>query len=373
MIRLPALIDCHVHLRDPGFPQKETFFTGTQAALAGGITILLDMPNTQPPVTTQRAFREKARRAAAQVVADVGLFFGAAQDGSTGYLPDASAACGLKVYVNETFSTLRITQLPALIAHFAAWPGPSPIAVHAEGNMLAACLALADLYKQRLHVCHVARRAEIELIRRAKERGTPVTCEVTPHHLWLTEADGSRLGPFGQMRPSLGSDDDRAALWEHLDVVDCFASDHAPHTAEEKRGAEPPPGVPGLETMLPLLLTAVREGRLTLEDVIQRLHANPARIFRISTDPATFVEVDIEARWTIGTKPLYTRCGWTPFEGMEVVGAVRRVVLRGEVAFSDATIHAAPGSGRLLFASPSLDEGFPASQESSLPSRQEVG
>ena len=372
LTRLPALIDCHVHLRDPGFSQKETFFTGTQAALAGGITTLLDMPNTQPPVITQRAFRDKVRRAADQVVANVGFFFGAAQDGSTDYLSIADAACGLKVYINETFSTMRITELPALIAHFAAWPGPGPIAVHAEGNMLAACLALAGYYEQRLHVCHIARRAEIELIRKAKERGAPVTCEVTPHHLWLTEADASRLGPFGQMRPSLGSDDDRAALWEHLDVVDCFATDHAPHTVDEKRSSEPPPGVPGLETMLPLLLSAVHEGRLTLDDVIRRLHTNPARIFNIPTDPATSVEVDLETSQTIDSKSLHTRCGWTPFEGMKVVGAVRRVILRGMVAFSGDTIHARPGSGSLLFTSPSHSEHHPALPEVPLASNQEV-
>ncbi len=350
LVRLPALIDCHVHLRDPGFPHKETFLSGTQAALAGGITTVLDMPNTQPPVTRPEILAEKARRATEQAVCHVGLFYGAAQDGSP---PDGSAArlaCGLKIYVNETFTTLRISELPALVRHFAAWPGPGPIAVHAEGIALAACLALAGYYEQRLHVCHVARQADIGLIRRAKARGAAVTCEVTPHHLWLTEEDAARLGPLGQMRPALGTANDRAALWENLDVIDCFATDHAPHSLEEKRSDNPPPGVPGLETMLPLLLTAVHEGRLTLSQVVERLHFNPARIFRVPTDAETFVEVDSEARRTIEAAALFTRCGWTPFAGMTARGVVRRVVLEGRLVFADGQVLARPGSGRVLFA-----------------------
>lgn len=354
LVRLPALIDCHVHLRDPGFPHKETFLSGTQAALAGGITTVLDMPNTRPPVTSPEILAEKARRAAEQAVCHVGLFYGAAQDGSTLYTSAAYLACGLKIYVNETFTTLRVGELPALVRHFAAWPGPGPIAVHAEGIMLAACLALAGYYDQRLHVCHVARQADVALIRRAKARGAAVTCEVTPHHLWLTEEDAARLGPLGEMRPSLGSARDRAALWENLDVIDCFATDHAPHSLEEKRGDNPPPGVPGLETMLPLLLTAVHEGRLTLAQVVERLHHNPARIFRIPMDAETFVEVDAEARRTIDAAALFTRCGWTPFAGMVTRGVVRKVVLEGRPAFADGQILAQPGSGRVLFADPVL-------------------
>lgn len=350
LVRLPALIDCHVHLRDPGFPHKETFLSGTQAALAGGITAVLDMPNTQPPVTESEILAGKARRAAAQAVCDVGLFYGAAQDGRTPYSSIAHLVCGLKIYVNETFTTLRIQELPALVRHFASWPGPGPVAVHAEGMMLAACLALAAYYDQRLHVCHVPRRADIELIKRAKARGTVVTCEVTPHHLWLTEEDAMRLGPLGQMRPALGSADDRAALWENLDVIDCFATDHAPHSLGEKRSDLPPPGVPGLETMLPLLLTAVSEGRLTLDQVVKRLHTNPARIFHIPTDAETFVEIDADARRTITAEGLFTHCGWTPFAGMVTQGVVRKVVLRGKPAFADGQILNPPGSGRVLFA-----------------------
>ena len=275
-IRLPGLVDVHVHLREPGYEQKETLRTGTHAALAGGITTVLDMPNTSPPTATLDRLRDKTQRATASVVCDVGFFLGATRD--TDPLTTAAAApyaCGLKIYVSETFGSLRLDDLAQLMAFFRTWPGPGPIAVHAEGLMLATCLALAQLYGQRVHVCHVSRRSEIELIHRAKQHRAAVTCEVSPHHLWLCEDDLPRLATRGQMKPPLATAADRAALWAHLDVIDCFATDHAPHTLAEKNSPQSPPGVPGLETMLPLLLTAVHEGRLTLDDLVSRLHTNP--------------------------------------------------------------------------------------------------
>ncbi len=174
-----------------------------------------------------------------------------------------------------------------------------------------------------------------------------VTCEVTPHHLFLTEEDIPSLGPGrSEVRPRLASRADCAALWENLDVVDCFATDHAPHTLPEKEGLEPPPGFPGLETALPLLLTAVHENRLTVDDLIARLHTNPRRIFRLPKQPDTWVDVDLETRWEIRASLGYTRCGWTPFEGMQVRGRVQRVVLRGREIFSGGDLLAPPGSGK---------------------------
>jgi dihydroorotase-like cyclic amidohydrolase len=348
-IRLPGLIDVHVHLREPGLTHKEDFFSGTCAALAGGIVAVLDMPNTSPPTTTPEALLAKARLAAAKAVSDVGLFVGVTAQADDAYAACASWAPGLKVYVNDTFGSLRIESLPRLMRIFTQWPGPGPIAVHAEGMALAACLALARLYGQRLHVCHVARAADIGLIARAKTQGNLVTCEVTPHHLFLTEEDVPRLGPLGDMRPSLGTPADRAALWKHLDIIDCFATDHAPHTLTEKQSPNPPPGVPGLETMVPLLLTAAHEGRLTLDQIVARLHHNPARIFGISVTADTWTEVDLDARDTIGDRPLWTRCGWTPFAGMSVRGRITQVSLRGQIVFDGEQVLARPGIGQVLF------------------------
>ena len=196
--------------------------------------------------------------------------------------------------------------------------------------------------------CHISRREEIELIADAKGRGLPVTCEVTPHHLFLSEADTARLGPLGDMRPLLGTADDVAALWAHLnDTVDCIATDHAPHTLDEKHSASPPPGVPGLESSLPLMLAAVADGRLTVARLTALMHDNPRRIFGLPAQPDTRVEVDMTP-YAIPADGWQTKCGWTPFAGLTAGGRVSRVVLRGEVAYEEGRVLASPGSGRVL-------------------------
>lgn len=367
-LRLPGLVDAHVHFRQPGYPHKEDFSSGTAAALAGGVTTVLDMPNTLPPTATPELIAEKMALAAAGARCDVGIFAGATNTEIDAYLPAAHHACGLKIYVSDTFGSLRIEELGLLHRFFRTWAkraaeigyrmtggeeakgGLGPIAVHAEELMLPACLALSRIHGVPLHIVHVSRRAEIELIRAAKEAGFPVTCEATPHHLFLSTDDLPHLGARGDMRPRLATPDDVAALWENLEVLDLFATDHAPHTLAEKAGETPPPGVPGIETMLPLLLTAVDEGRLTLEDVIARLHTNPRRVYGLPAQEETWVEVDMDARYTLRDEDQVTRVGWTPFAGREVVGRVERVVLRGATVYAEGRILAQPGSGTILFA-----------------------
>jgi carbamoyl-phosphate synthase/aspartate carbamoyltransferase/dihydroorotase len=185
-------------------------------------------------------------------------------------------------------------------------------------------------------------------IRAAKERGLRVSCEVAPHHLWLDEADLPRLGPYGDMRPRLASEADRRALWEHLrrGVIDCVATDHAPHLREEKEGPTPPPGVPGLETTLPLLLNAVQAARLSVEQVVALTATNPRRLFHLPEPPDSFVEVETGGLWTLPERGWQTRPDWSPFAGERVGARVRRTVLRGTVAFEDGEVRAHPGSGR---------------------------
>ena len=326
---MPGLVDAHVHLREPGMEYKEDFYTGTAAALAGGVTMVLDMPNT---------------------------------------LPVATEACGLKIYVNETFGSLRIDELGLMHQLFRTWAetadkvgyrtstrpgGVGPIAVHAEDLMVPVCLCLSELYGVPLHVVHVSRRSEIELLRRAKDLGQSVTCEVTPHHLFLSQEDAERLGPLGDMRPRLGSPDDVAALWENLDVVDIFATDHAPHTLDDKGIVSPvddlPPGVPGLETMLPLLLTAVDQGRLSLEDILERCIDAPRRVYGLPLQQDTYIEVDIDTVFQLSNSSVRSKCGWTPFAGMDVVGRVERVVLRGDTVYDGGQVRAERGKGKVLF------------------------
>jgi len=351
-LRLPGVADIHVHLRDPGETHKEDFASGTAAALAGGVVTVLAMPNTRPPLIDAAAFREAVRRARALARCEVGLFLGGTADNAAEAAALARQAAGLKLYLDATYGPLRLEGLAALLRHFEAWPGHRPIAVHAEGRTVAMVIGLAALFRQPVHFCHISRREEILLIRRAKERGLPITCEVTPHHLFLTEEDLPRLGPFGQMRPPLASRADQEALWANLAIVDAVATDHAPHTVEEKRGENPPPGVPGLETMLPLLLTAVAEGRLELADVVRLTATGPRRIYGLLEPPETWVEIEWGGPWVISREGLFTKCGWTPFEGMTVRARVRRTVLEGRVAFEDGEVRAPPGSGRVLFADP---------------------
>lgn len=148
------------------------------------------------------------------------------------------------------------------------------------------------------------------------------------------------------MRPRLATQKDVDALWENLDVVDCFATDHAPHTAAEKDSDHPPPGFPGLETALPLWLTAVHAGRLTLDELIEKMHTNPQKIFKLPDQPETWIEVDEKDEYEIRAADQFTRCGWTPFEGWKVKGRVRKVVLRGQSAFQDGKILVPPGYGK---------------------------
>ena len=407
-LRLPGLVDAHVHLREPGYTQKEDLHSGTCAALAGGVTTVLDMPNTVPPTSTPSQLREKVRLAGAKAVCDIGLFVGATVADVDAYLPVAAQACGLKIYVNETFGSLRIEELGLLHRLFRTWAerahqldgwrqaaptakighdNPShaqafslgPVAVHAEELMVPACLTLSHLYNLPLHIVHVSRRSEIELIRAAKEKGIPVTCEATPHHLFLTEEDYRRGGNRFDMRPKLATPDDVVALWENLDIIDIFATDHAPHTFSEKgmqrRGVNgegqekknavatsdvpqndgahsshvPLPGVPGVETMLPLLLTAVDAGRLELDDLLLRCVENPRRIYALAEQPQTWIEVDMDSVYRLEDARMRTRCGWTPFAGRQVTGRVDKVVLRGETVFDGEQVLAVPGSGRVLF------------------------
>ncbi len=333
-------------MREPGGTHKEDFDTGSAAALAGGFTAILAMPNTQPPITDAMSLGQAQAAARAKARCDYALFLGAGADNAASAAMHASQVCGLKLYLDQTFGPLRLDSLGALHAHFAGWPADRPIAVHAEGRSLAAAMLLAVLHGRSLHVCHVSLREEILLIRAAKEKGWPITCEVTPHHLFLTEVDADRLGPGrSQVRPRLATAADQEALWANLDVIDCFATDHAPHTALEKDSPQAPPGFPGLETALGLWLTAVRQERLTLDELVARAHTNPRRIFGLPIQPDTFIEVDPEASWEVRAADLRTRCGWTPYEGLRLTGRVRRVTLRGRPAFRDGQVLAAPGSG----------------------------
>lgn len=346
MLKLPGLVDIHVHMREPGGDHKEDWDSGTAAALAGGFTAVLAMPNTKPPVFDAPSLDIALGLARQKARCDYAQFIGAGPENASAAAQLAARTAGLKMYLDMTYGELRLDDMLLWATHFAAFPAHFPIVVHAESRTMAAAILMAALYDRSVHIAHVSLREEIQVIRRAKERGLKVTCEVAPHHLFLSQADIPALGAGRcEVRPRLASPQDVAALWDNLEVIDCFATDHAPHTLEEKDSANPPPGFPGLETALPLLLSAVNEGRLTLEDVIARLHTNPMRIFHLPFQPDTWVEVDPDARWTIHAQEMFTRCRWTPFEGRSVQGQVQRVILRGQVAYEHGKVLAEPGFG----------------------------
>lgn len=348
MLKLPGLIDPHVHVREPGATHKEDWDTCTAAALAGGFTIILAMPNTKPAITDAASLDLALFSARAKARCDYAQFLGAGADNIESAAGLASRSAGLKLYLDQTYGPLRLDQMPLWLEHLRRWPAHIPVAAHAEGRTMAALILMASLADRPIHICHVATREEILVIRAAKERGLAVTCEVAPHHLFLSTEDLARLPGRGEVRPRLASPADRAALLENLDVIDCFATDHAPHTLDEKAADTPPPGFPGLETALSMMLALVHEGRIDLDGLVARMVTNPRRIFNLPEAADTWIEVDPDETYTITAKGTFTRCAWTPFEGWRVRGRVQRVVLRGKEVFKDGQLVGEPGYGRNL-------------------------
>jgi dihydroorotase (multifunctional complex type) len=258
LLIFPGLIDAHVHLREPGSEHKEDFTTGTRAALAGGFTTVLAMPNTTPPLTNRETLEQAQALAKSKAVCDVGFFVGATADNAK-KAAELEGVVGLKLYMGSSTGSLLVADLAGQAAHFERYPGV--IAIHAEDEEAVAhfaklgqrrppicaalavsrALTLAERFEAQLHVCHVSTAHELALIRDAKariarriaRRRAKVTCEITPHHLFLNSNDEMRLGPLAQMNPPLRPQKDANALWENLGIVDCIATDHAPHTLGE--------------------------------------------------------------------------------------------------------------------------------------------
>jgi carbamoyl-phosphate synthase/aspartate carbamoyltransferase/dihydroorotase len=352
MLKLPGLIDPHVHVREPGQTHKEDWDTVTQAALAGGITMLLAMPNTKPPIFDASTLDLVLASAKEKARCDYAQFVGAGPDNAQITAELAPRAAGLKMYLDSTFGELRLDDMSLWMPHFEQYPNDMPIVLHSESRSMAAGILFSAIYDRPVHIAHISLREEVLLIKAAKEKGIKVTCEVCPHHLFLPKdltgfQNLSGLTPGRtEVRPRLAIQEDVDALWTNLDVIDCFATDHAPHTLEEKDSDNPPPGFPGVETILPLLLTAVHEGRLTVDDIIEKMHTNPKRIFNLPDQPETWVEVDENAGYEIKATDMHSRCSWTPFEGWQVQGRVMRVVLRGEDAYKGGKVLVEKGFGK---------------------------
>jgi dihydroorotase-like cyclic amidohydrolase len=352
MIKIPGMMDPHVHLRSMEWSHKGTFASETAAALAGGYTLILDMPNTPPSTTSRAALDRKLKEIGAQAACDWGVYFGASQaDNTDQYAGVSRESCGLKIYCNATTGDLLVEDQALRRRVYEAWSADRVIAVHAEGETVLEILDLVRKTRKWTHFCHISTAKEIDSLTRAKNEGLPVSVGVTPHHLYLTQDDLPTLGPLGLMKPELKTRADQRALWEALEsgVVDVVESDHAPHTLAEKRSEKPPFGVPGLETTLSLLLLAVEEGRLTLERVVELVALNPRRVFGIADDPETYTLVDLDQSWVVEDAALRTMAKWSPFAGMRLPGRVAEVWLRGVKVFDGQDVLVADGFGTNRF------------------------
>ena len=418
MLIFPGLIDCHVHFREPGLEHKATMESESAAAVAGGVTTVCEMPNTIPPTVTVAALADKVRRAARIKNCDLRFFFGitearhllALRDIWTGNAAELQRlkrhCCGVKLYLDHSTGNQKIeggildevfhvcAQMDVLVVchcedaqinaecrkSFDAAPVSAQRATpdrqdrlqaesrevsehsnmrppESETTAVAFAIGLAQRHGTRLHVAHLSTKDGLNLVRGAKRDGIAVTCEVAPHHLFLTVEDYMSLGTFAKMNPPLRTVEHRDALWEGLfdGTVDCIATDHAPHTLEEKiveahHGAslQAPSGVPGVETMLPLLLSVVAghwphpkgkfqmpNSKFQYKDIVRLCFEGPNHIFQLGKDPIDtgkspdIILIDPQRRWMICGKELHAKCGWTPYEGWQVRGKVHRVIPPG--------------------------------------------
>jgi len=340
---LPGLIDVHVHFREPGLTHKEDFLTGSMAAAKGGITTILDMPNTIPPTTTIEALEEK-RKLAAKSIVNYGFHFGAASD-NIADIKKAKNIAAVKLYMDYTTGDLKVDDIEAITDIIKA----SKITIaHAEEDNVKDLIGLMirNKIKNHLHVAHVSSEKELNYARQNRIK-QQISVEVTPHHLFMTENDIQSLGAFAEMKPRLKTEQDQKALWSGINngSVDVIATDHAPHLKEEKEKANYPFGVPGVETMLPLLLDAFNRNMITIPKIMQLCCENPAKIFRIKNKgllkegyDADLVIADLDKRQAVRNEDLLTKCRWSPFEGKILKGWPMTTIVNGNVVYDNGEI-----------------------------------
>ena len=331
---LPGFIDAHVHLREPGATHKEDFLSGSRAAVRGGFTFLIDMPNNVLPTVSVDRLNEKITIAQEKSICDIGFYFGTNGKNTDQFVEawQSPYVFGLKVYCNHTTGEMIIEDTQVLEEIFSSWKSEKPILVHAEGAQLRTVLTLARAYHRHLHVCHISRAEEVDFVRSAKQNGQMVTAGVCPHHLFMTCEVQTAMRGFAMMKPPLGSSADQKALWGGLKdgTIDIIETDHAPHTRAEKESENPAFGVPGLETAVGLMYTAVKGGRVAAKDVVRWLYTNPKLIFCIPDQLDTYIEFDAERKWIVGADGYESKSNWSPFEGWTLFGKVETVVVHGE-------------------------------------------
>lgn len=364
LVILPAMIDVHVHFRDFNQAHKETWQTGGRAAAKGGVSTVLEMPNTDPPTTTLEMVSRK-RELAERSLVNFGLY-GGLTEANIELIPDlAREVAAFKLYLGETTGGLTVRDPQTIKNIFKAVAATGKVlAVHAqkgasEAQGLAFAIELAAKYDARLHLAHVTTKAGVLVIEEAKQ-DVNLTAETCPHYLFFTKDDLAEQGPRLLVSPPLAEEEDRGLLWEALQdgLIDILASDHAPHTLEEKGSERPPAGLPGVETTLPLMLDGVNRRKLSLAQLIRAFAESPARRFGLAGRgrielgyDADLVAVDL-ARWDkVVREELLTKCGWSPYEGFELRGWPLLAIVRGKPAYKNAALRLPDGWG-------TFDDGF---------------
>jgi dihydroorotase len=384
---LPGVIDAHVHFREPGAEHKEDFETGSRAALMGGVTAVFEMPNTRPATVTAQAIADKVEHAHGRMACDFAFYVGASRSNiaELGELERLPGCCGIKVFIGSSTGDLlvdddaSIEQILRRVSRRASFHSEDEerlnarmnlrVAGHPESHFLwrdaeAARLATERLLRlarktgKRIHVLHVSTADELGLL---QDNHAIASVEVTPQHLTLAAPEiYERLGTCAQMNPPLRDAHHREALWRALasGLVDVVGSDHAPHTLEEKARPYPesPSGMPGTQTLVPVMLDHVNAGRLTIERFVDLTSHGPARLFQIAGKgriaagyDADFTIVDLKRRETISNTWIESRCGWTPYDGLTVTGWPVGTLVRGRRAMWDGEIMGAPAGEPVRF------------------------
>ena len=387
---LPGVIDSHVHFRSPGLEHEEDWLTGSRSAVMGGVTTVLDMPNTVPPTDTPDRAREKLALAATSAYCDFGIFGLVGEAESSVGLARSGLVVGMKAFMGPTTGSLGPPHDDAIRAVLATG---MRVSFHAEdaGEIESAIQALPERDRNEAlahlmarpseaevlaidhagrllvetggagHIAHVTSAEGLAAVERWRDRGANLTCEVTPHHLLLDSDVYDEFGGMTKVNPPIRGGSDAAALLAALadGTIDCVASDHAPHVEADKRREsiwDVPAGFAGVETLLPLMLTEVAAGRLTLERLVDATSAAPARAWglrpqkggiEIGSD-ADLTIVDLDADGVILAADLHGKNNHSPFEGRSTRGAAVATVIRGRIVARDRQLLEGAGSGRAV-------------------------
>jgi len=356
----PGCIDPHVHFREPGFEYKEDLESGSRAAISAGVTSFFDMPNTDPPTFTRELLKDKKALAQDRSWAHYAFYFGAGPDNQA-EIEQMQGVPGVKLYLNTTTGNLRMDDENRWREIFKTG---KTVALHAEGPVFERAV---EIWQQEgsighLHLCHASLRREVELVRKIKqnpELKDKISMEVCPHHLFMTHEDREKHGAFCCMKPELATHDDLAAMWEGVEdgTISFFATDHAPHTREEKESDQIYYGIPGVETFFPLLYTEfVKRGyslsqlsAMTSYDTFQNFKvANKKGLITESYDADCFL-YDPKTERKISTDELNSKCQWTPFAKWPITGKLVNTWVGGKISYQKDSLVDSPNGQALEF------------------------